>query len=73
MYQIIKGDFMASIPFNDYILPVPKEDVYGIGVSGPPVNENEIEEVKDENVNVIEEENTENSDSNIGKNVDTEA
>lgn len=57
---------MSDMYDVSFIIPFPKEDLYGLGVAGPPTPE----EVKEPAERVIERENNENGDENIGRNVD---
>jgi len=60
---------MGDIPDDIFIVPLLKEDVYGMGIAGPPVDGVEEEKAQ----NVIEEETSKTPDENIGKNVDIKA
>ncbi len=70
---------MGNIPDSSYTWPVPLENVTGIGVAGPPANEVEKPEQKEQVENtsqtekVVQTENSEFSEEEVGNNIDVEA
>jgi len=60
---------MSDIPDTSVVVPVTNENVYGIGVAGPPV---ELPEEAVQEEAVIQRENSEYSDEDIGRNIDIE-
>jgi hypothetical protein len=60
---------MGDIPDTSGVMPIPEENVYGIGVAGPPA-ERPAEPPAEE---VIQKENAEYSDRAVGRNIDVEA
>ena len=56
---------MGDVADTSHVVPYPQDIVSGVGESEPKAEETEVE-----NETVIENENTENGDENIGKNID---
>jgi hypothetical protein len=60
---------MGDIPNASGVMPIPEENVYGIGVAGPPAERPEEPAAEE----VIQKENAENGDEAVGRNIDIEA
>ena len=62
------GASMGDIADTSYIAPYPQDIVSGIGETDKSATGEEVEEVEEETV--IETENSENGDENIGRHID---
>jgi hypothetical protein len=70
-----KGEMMGDVPYGLVQAPIPAENIYGIGVAGPPPDlpEEEETEAAEEETTPVQRENAEYSEETIGQNIDVEA
>ncbi len=64
---------MGDILDSSYTWPLPPENVTGIGVAGPPADEDRVPEEEMRTENNVQTENSEFSEEGVGKNIDVEA
>jgi hypothetical protein len=71
---IERGDEMGDIPDASVHVPIPAEDIIGLGVAGPSAEppEEEVTEIVTEETTVIQQETTGYSEEHLGRNVDIE-
>ncbi len=70
-----KGGKMGDIPDASVQAPIPAENIYGIGVAGPPpeLPEEEVTEAAEEEAAPVPRENAEYSEETLGQNIDVKA
>ena len=64
---------MGDIPDAAGQAPIPLENIQGIGVAGPPAEQDQAAEMPAEDASSIQRETPEYSEEAVGRNIDVEA